>query len=129
MTGTNKNILLMKANTKILAIDPHKIMEAISLYFDGRGLVEPSVEDAFLWTDTEMTEAKLLWLAKKSWVRNHPEDVEPFSSERFAEELGDVIYMAMITGLRAGVNPFAALLEKMHKKIVKEVEKEKENDK
>lgn len=129
MAKTNKNILLIKASGRLANIDPAMLAEAIAYHFDGRGRMWPTTEDSLLWMITEIAEAFELLSAKKNYVRNNPDDKEPFSKERFAEELGDVIYMAIITGLVEGVNPLDALLNKMNNQIKKETNKEQENDK
>jgi len=125
MTKTNKiNKYLMRASMELSGINATTLAEAIAYHFDGRGRVWPTTEDSLLWMITEIAESFELLSAKKNYVRNNPDDKEPFSKERFAEELGDVIYMAMITGMVEGVNPLDAMLNKMNNQIRKEIDKE-----
>ena len=73
----------------------------------------PSTEDALLFIQTELAEATELVLAKpnKKYLRNSPK--EPFSKARFAEELGDIIYMTIIAGYTENVDPLMAMKNKM----------------
>ncbi len=73
--------------------------------------VEPTIEDALLFIGTELAEASELVLARKPYRRNHAK--EAFSKERFAEELGDIIYMCIIAGYEEAVDPVQAMLDKM----------------
>lgn len=97
---------------------PHDIKHLILNHFELTKRVSPTVEDGLLFIGTELAEASELILREKTYLRNHP-DKESYSPERFAEELGDVIYMAMITGSVRGVNPLAAMFEKMKKHVEK----------
>ena len=99
---------------------------AIKHHFDGLEKLMPTTEDALLFMDTESAEAKELLLACKPYVRNHPENKERYSKERFSEELGDVIYMAMVASATVGMNPLQSIQEKMEFKIHKELIKEAE---
>jgi len=96
---------------------PQQLAHEIKTHFIEKGREWPSVEDALLFVTTEVAEAMELVLAMphRKYKRNHPEDKEPFSRERLADELGDIIYMCMITGLVQNVNPFEAMLNKMQK--------------
>ncbi len=81
----------------------------------------PSTLEALSWFNTELGEAMELYMAKpiegRQWVRNHPEDKEPWSKERFAEELGDAIMMLVMMGLAEDVDPLWALHQKLQRKI------------
>ena len=114
--------LLDTSNTYSRQINPDWLAFAIKYHFEGRSRVWPTVEDGLLWSMTELAEAFELWSAKKNYVRNNPNEKEKYSDERFAEELGDVIYMAMITGLVVGVNPLEEMIKKMRTQIEKEIE-------
>lgn len=100
---------------------------AIKEHFNIRERIYPTVEDGLLFAITEISEAIELWIIQKDYIRNHPNSKEKYSKERFAEELGDAIYMLMITGIVAGVDPEKAMLDKMRNQLEKEL-KELEND-
>jgi len=51
------------------------------------------------------------------WVRNNPYVGKGWSAQAFAEELGDVIFMAMVAGMREGLDPLEAMLKKMKRKL------------
>jgi NTP pyrophosphatase (non-canonical NTP hydrolase) len=77
----------------------------------------PSVEHGIMFMMTEVAEACEQWLAQFAYVRHNPQDKEPYALEKFAQELGDVIFMAIITGRVVGVDPVEALLEKLSRKL------------
>lgn len=85
----------------------------VLLHFNNSGKIWPSLEDAILFLQTEIGEAIELLLSKKPYKRNHPDNKELFTKERFAEELGDVIYMAIIAGNIAEVDVIQVLLKKI----------------
>ena len=90
--------------------------EQVIDHFEAKGKVWPNITDGLLFTQTELSEAIELILGKdREYVRNNPDDKEAYTPERFAEELGDVIYMCIITGVVAGVNPIDAMHNKMRK--------------
>ena len=120
---SNTNLLLQKALAKLRPDIPIDIVEAANYHFDGRKRVWPTTEDGLLWMVTEIAETFELVSARKSYIRNNPENKEQFTKERFAEELGDVIYMAIVTGLVEGVNPIEAMFNKMKNQINEELEK------
>ncbi len=86
-------------------------------HFIIRKKVWPTVEDALLFIVTELAEATELLLAQRVYNRNNPENKEPYRPLRFAEELGDVIYMAIVTGLVVGVDPVQSMLDKMNRQL------------
>lgn len=86
-------------------------------HFETMGRVWPSTEDALLFIATELAEATELVLAEKAYKRNHAK--EPFSPGRFAEELGDIVYMCVIAGQTRGVDPVEAMLAKMFRQVEK----------
>ena len=87
-------------------------------YYRVRGLKWPDVDDALSWALTEYAEVIELRLANKGgWIRNNPEDKEPYSDERFAEEIGDTIMMLLIAAMGKGIDPIAALINKMDRKM------------
>lgn len=79
----------------------------------------PTVEEALLWADTELGEAKeLLLMEKGAWVRNNPDDKEQYSDGRFAEELGDVIVMLLVAARVKGVSsPLLSARQKLRASI------------
>lgn len=95
------------------------IYELIARYYEHRHLIWPGNADTALdWALTEMAEAKELLLARQArWVRNHPQNEEPFSRERLAEELGDILMMVMVAGMVEGLDPIQALREKIERKM------------
>jgi hypothetical protein len=82
-------------------------------HFNAKGRMWPNVKDALGFALTELAEAWELDLARTPYIRNHPGDKEPFTKERFAEELGDVIYMCIIAGWVENVDVVDAMYEKM----------------
>lgn len=92
----------------------HELSATVVDHFEKRKKVWPTVQDALLFTMSELAEAIELVLARTPYRRRHPEEKEPFSTERFSEELGDVIYMAIIAGEVEGVDPITALIKKMN---------------
>jgi hypothetical protein len=90
----------------------------IRRYYEERKLKRPNSAEAILWAITELGEVCELYLARDpEWVRNNPEDKEPFSTKRFAEELGDVITMLQVAGRAMGRNPIATLDAKIRRKL------------
>ena len=84
----------------------------------------PTVEEALMWTQTELAEVYELLLAKEGgWVRNNPDKHPPYSDEALAEELGDAIYMLMVAGMVANVDPLVSMIEKMKAGITREMNK------
>ena len=83
--------------------------------FNALGRVWPTTPDALLFIHTEVSEAAELDLARRTYIRNHVK--EPFTKERYAEELGDIIYMAIIAGRAEGVDAVAAMRAKMQKQL------------
>jgi hypothetical protein len=75
--------------------------------------IQPTIKDALGFIVTELAEVWELDLAREPYIRNHPEDKEPFTKERFAEELGDVVYMCIIAGSIEHVDVIDAMYKKM----------------
>lgn len=86
-------------------------------HFDRTGKAVPETADALLFIVTEVAEATELLMATKPYVRNHPETKEPFTAPRFAEELADVIYMAIVAGATQGVDPLEALERRVRDEV------------
>ena len=72
-----------------------------------------TTEDAILFAQTEISEAVEVLFARKSYVRNHPEDKPGWSASAFGEELGDAIFMLIVAGIMIGVDPIMAMYTKM----------------
>lgn len=89
----------------------------VSDYYEARGLVWPDARAALLWALTELAEAAELELARDEWVRNNPGDKEEWSSERFAEELGDVIFMCIVAAMVEGEDALQAMTDKLGRKL------------
>ncbi len=86
--------------------------QLIKAYYDRRGLKRPTTEEALLWAVTELGETcDLFLMSKPGWVRNH--EKEPFSRERFGEELGDCMMMLFIAGMNEGVNALECMTNKL----------------
>lgn len=92
--------------------------EILIEYWEKRSLVEPTSWEALAWAATELGEVYEILLADGDWVRNNPDKhPETFDSEKFAEELGDVIMMIQRAGMARGVDPLQALFDKINKKL------------
>ena len=97
------------------------LADLVKEYYDKRGLVWPNFDDAMKFVITELGEIYELDLARKTYVRNHPENKRNYSKTRMAEELGDAIFMLIVTGIIEGVDPLDALRAKMRRKLSKVV--------
>lgn len=94
-------------------------LQNVLAYFYFRELKMPDTEyEALGFLVTELGEVYEQLLAKtEGWVRNNPQNKEEHSTVLFAEELGDVIMMALIAGYVGGADPIAALHLKMARKM------------
>jgi NTP pyrophosphatase (non-canonical NTP hydrolase) len=95
------------------------LTELIIEYYEKRGLVWPSFDDAIKFVVTELGEVLEVDLSRKDWVRNNPENKPTFSKEALSTELGDVIFMLMVAGYVEGVNPIQSLKDKINRKLEK----------
>ena len=96
-----------------------KFLDVIKEYYDVRNLVWPSRTEAIQWLVTEVGEVCEcdLALSGKDWVRNNPEKHQGNDSLSSLEnELADVVFMALVTGIVCGLNPLRALLNKLASK-------------
>lgn len=95
------------------------MINLIKNYYEIRGLKWPTVEQAMMWAQTELAEVYEILLARESgWIRNNPErHTDSNLSDNLAEELGDAIMMLSVAGIVSGVDPLAALREKIERKI------------
>jgi len=105
-----------------------QLAKYVEEYFKARNLKIPTFFEAMAWMQTEVGETYEVWLAKFNFARNNPEAHPPFSEEKLAEELGDVLLMIMVAGLTQGVNPLWAMLRKMSKHIKIEGFEEAQDD-
>lgn len=116
-------VFLRSALDSIAYFGKNELYSIVTDHFFGLKRVTPSTEHALLFIGTELSEASELLLSRVAYRRNHPNDKESFSKERFAEELGDIIYMAIIAGYVEGVDPVEAMIKKMESQIKKELKK------
>jgi NTP pyrophosphatase (non-canonical NTP hydrolase) len=92
------------------------MIKLIVSYYEQYGLKWPTTIEALMWAQTEMAEAYELLLARDGgWIHNQNYHSE-FDSDKYAEELGDVIMMLLVAGIVEGVNPLTALSTKLHRK-------------
>lgn len=105
--------------TELVACSSNLLRLRIAGYFSKRGLIWPSVDDALAFALTELAECVELRLAKKSWVRNNPEQKEAWSRSAFTTEVGDVIMMLIVATMHHEIDldPIVALMEKMDRKL------------
>lgn len=93
------------------------VITKILWYYDYRKLKWPIAEEALLWAMSELGEAWEVLAAKGDWVRNNPEEKEPYSKERLAEEIGDAIMMLLVLSIVEDTpDPIEILKEKMERK-------------
>lgn len=88
-------------------------LDSIKRHFISKRRVRPTVEHALGFITTESGEVWELWLSQFLYVRNHPENKEEYSPERFAEELADIVYMCVIAGWMAQVDVIDTLEKKL----------------
>ena len=87
-------------------------------YYGTLKLKWPTTMQAVMFAITELGEVLEVLLAQEGgWTRNHPENKPKGTVEELGEELGDMIMMAQVAGIRAGVDPLAILEEKCNKKM------------
>lgn len=97
--------------------DTRWLNDLIVEYYQVRGLEWPDADEALEFCLTELVEAKELRLSrKKKWVRNNPEGKEEYSEDKFVEELGDIVMMALVAGYVLGRDPIGALCAKIRRK-------------
>lgn len=95
-----------------------KLESLIAYYYRVRKYKMPTAQQALMWLITELGEASELLLARETgWVRNNPQNHEAWSAERFADELGDIVMMAVVAGQAEGVDVIARLEERLHDRI------------
>lgn len=95
------------------------VINLIKNYYDYRDLKWPNFDQAMKFVLTEIGEVFEVDLNRPNngWVRNNPQDKHPYSKEKMAEELGDVIFMLLVAGIVEDVNPLEAMVNKMNKKM------------
>jgi hypothetical protein len=89
----------------------------IATYFSFRGLREPTGKDALLWAHDELGEAWNVLSQQEPWVRNNPDDKEPWSKEAYGEELGDAMLMTFVAGYLEQADSLFCMLAKIAKKL------------
>ena len=94
------------------------LFELVKNEFVLRNKVRPTVSEAILWMLTELAEVAEIQLALGAWVRNNPETKPDYDLNKLSEELGDVIYMALVTGMVAEVDPLQSLENKLKMHIL-----------
>jgi len=98
------------------------MLDLITRYYKARKLKWPNVWQAMGWVNTELAEVYELLLARDGdWVRNNPDDHGEWDKDKFAEELGDCMFMLAVAGMVEGVDPIEALIAKVERKL-KELE-------
>ena len=142
----NEKIALVGDNKKYLTssdsgMDSSSLMNKILEYYATRGLTWPTPQEAFLWVMSEVGEvADELMIAtddEGKWVRNDKSkegaERRRRAKERFVEEVGDVIFMCLVTCMSLGswesdsdvgrsylvYDPIRAMCEKIDRKIGK----------
>jgi NTP pyrophosphatase (non-canonical NTP hydrolase) len=97
------------------------LLSLIKEYYDYRKLqYPPDAWQSLAFSTTELAEVYELLLDRQGgYVRNNPESKPKFSKERLAEELGDAIFMLLVTGIIEDVDPLQALENKMRTKMAK----------
>jgi hypothetical protein len=103
-----------------------ELVQKIYFYYEERGLVWPTFEEAREWARTEEAEVSEQWLASRSkkWVRNNPEKHSAgFSQTQMIEELADQTFMLIIAGMVMGFNVLDVMSEKMDRKLKEHREK------
>lgn len=95
------------------------INKMIEDYFGVRGLRVPTTEQAALWLGTEFGEmCEELVLKSGEWVRNTPEkNFKTFDRERLCNELADIIFMAIVTGMQEGLDPLDRMIDNIMKHL------------
>jgi len=92
--------------------------ELIKSYYEVRGLKWPTIEQALMWTQTELAEVyEIIFAREEGWIRNNPDKHEKHIASTLAEELGDAIMMLLVAGIVEGVDPMDALRKKIERKI------------
>jgi len=94
------------------------MIELIRNYYEIRGLKWPTVEQAMMLMQTRVSEVyKIIFAREEGWAKNNPDKHKAHIASVLAEELGDAIMMLIVAGIVEGVDPLAALREKIERKI------------
>jgi len=95
-----------------------EVYNLIIQYYKKRGLKWPDFDNAMKFVLTEIGEAYEIDLSRVGgWIRNNPDAKPEFDKNALGSELGDAIMMLMVAGIVEGVNPLAALVNKINKKL------------
>lgn len=94
------------------------LLSLVEKYYDLRSYKWPDTYQALGWVITELGEVHEILLGRdEGWVRNNSENKPGWDKEKYAEELGDVIFMVIVAGIVEEVDPVDAMLKKMERKI------------
>lgn len=105
-------------------MDTNEFHQLIRRLYAVRNMKWPNVWESLGWVTHELGEVYDLLLAQQGgWVRNNPQNHEDFSQERFEEELGDTIFMLIVTGMVTNTDPLRSMQTKILRKIAAENEK------
>jgi hypothetical protein len=90
----------------------------IAYYYKQRELKWPDFSSAMKFVQTELGEVYELDLAREGgWIRNNPDTKPTFDKVELGKELGDVIMMLIVAGMVEGIDPMAALENKLQSKL------------
>lgn len=94
------------------------MVELILRVWREKGLKWPSAMQALAFATTELGEALELLLERDGgWTRNNPSDKEKFTTDRFEQELADIIMMVQVAGMDYGLDPVARLYKELESKV------------
>jgi len=104
------------------------LTEQVIEYYKIRSLNKPNIWESLGWAISELGEVyEVLMSWNSRWVRNNPQDHPVKTKEDLAEELGDVIMMIIAAGLSEGVDPIAAMRNKMKRKLEEDKQKNRQS--
>jgi hypothetical protein len=108
----------LEAQVSVGGKDFSPIYDLIRLEFQVRGKRWPDAWEGLGWVVTELGEAFEQLLAEiGGWTRNNPGDHDGYNPEKFSTELGDIIYMALVTGMARKVDPLKSMVYKAREHI------------
>lgn len=89
------------------------MLDEVLRYYQARGLVTPSTDEAMLFLVSEIGELADALVSKRGqWVRNNPD-----RERSIPDELADVLMMTIVLGNALGIDPVQALREKMAREL------------
>jgi hypothetical protein len=112
--ASEAELAMIQAWNDFLA-DDQGLYGLITSYYNNRGLKWPAdADEALDWLLTELAEAKELLLARRGdWVRNNPDAHPDFNRRLLKAEIADILMMALVAGMVEGLDPLAALHQKL----------------